>query len=198
MSAVRTSDVWVRGTGLRYPTPRSVQFASAEDFLRLALQAHLAACRDMVPPPGERWIDADLDSTWAGPEDFMQGLLHHLGDRLRRHAIKTRHLAEVPWTADEVAEHEAFEAETQSWLDDLDARASGAGNGAAAGAGRSPAHKGQGCPALLSAVGPALEVSPGRDITLNGDPLCCACEVQELPGDLPRPHTHPDAEETLR
>lgn len=186
----QTSDVWAPATGLRYPTPRSAQFVSADDFLRLALQAHLAACRGMVPPAGERWIDPEFDLLWSSPEDFMRGLLHHLGERLRRHAIKTRHLAEVPWSAEEIAEDAAFQAEMQRWLDGLDARLSGASNGANPGAGAEPLRSGaKDGPASSPAVGPAPGVSHDRNITLNGDPLFCASGVQELPVGETLPHT---------
>lgn len=62
----------------------------------------------------------------------------------------------------------------------------------APGAGRSPAVEGHGCPASapgaqppVSAVGPALTVCHGADITVAADPLLAVRGMQELPGVTP-------------
>lgn len=68
------------------------------------------------------------------------------------------------------------------------------GRGQPPGAGRSPAVKGHGCPALAPAVGPAPTLRPEAadsvqrnraDITTPASPLFCGQQVQKLPGALP-------------
>lgn len=49
------------------------------------------------------------------------------------------------------------------------------------GAGRSPADKGHGCPALSPAVGPASASLPDGDITVSANRLFAASGLQELP-----------------
>lgn len=95
--SLRLAQRWQRPSGTRYPKPKAVQFVSAEEFLKLALQAHLAAVRASLPPPGERWIEPELDLTWSGPEDFHDGLLQQLGERLRLRALARGDLVDEPW-----------------------------------------------------------------------------------------------------
>ncbi|WP_460823388.1 hypothetical protein [Lysobacter olei] len=92
---------WQEATPARYPVPKAVQFVSPEEFLTLALQSHLAAVRDTIPPCGEPWRHPECETAWAGPEDFFEMLLHHLGERLRLRALVRGDLVEEPWdTAD--------------------------------------------------------------------------------------------------
>jgi hypothetical protein len=71
------------------------------------------------------------------------------------------------------------------------------------GAGRSPAHKGHGCPASapgaqppVSAVGPAAKESDAADITTHASPLCAAQMRQGLPVGETSPHTQSQTGET--
>lgn len=166
----QTCQRWQSPTAERYPTPAACKFVSGDDFLRLAMQAYLAAGRGLVPPTGEPW--ADDGWTWASAEDFCRGLLDELGERVRRAAVVRGDLAEVPW-------------------DDAGDESPGCRGGA-------PAVKGHGCPASsvgglppAVAVGPAPvpcpeagdgEASPGCDITIPDDPLFAVQQRQELPG----------------
>lgn len=95
---------WVVATRERYPAPKAVQFVSPEEFLSLALQAHLAAVRDSIPPPGERWWEPEYGTMWSGPQDFFDGLLRHLGERLRHRALARGDLVEEPWADDDDAD----------------------------------------------------------------------------------------------
>jgi hypothetical protein len=163
-----TVERWAKPTAARYPTLRSALYCSAEDFLRLALQAHYAAVRDMQPPDGQRWLWSDSDLVepmpWGGAEFLHDQLLHHLGERLRRLAIERGHLAEVPCAPDPEDDFE---------------------DPPLPGAGRSPAVKGQGWPVLVPAVGPALQGPQALDITTAAEPLSVCPSGKELPGETP-------------
>jgi hypothetical protein len=50
---------------------------------------------------------------------------------------------------------------------------------------------GHGWPALDPAVGPASRGSERPDVTLHGDRLFCACEVQELPSAIEQAYASP-------
>jgi hypothetical protein len=179
---------WVKPDPARYPTPAACRFIRGEDFMALALKAYLAASRELVPPAGERWVD-DLGNVWSGPEGFFDALLHHLGERLRWHAIDSKHLLEVPWSAEDIAEDARSSAEFMAMLEQA------ARNVSPVGGGRSPPDKGHGWPALAPAVGPAPvpcpeagdSVSPqSLDITIPANPLLFGQQVQELPGETSR------------
>ena len=172
----RLMERWAPVTARAYPTLKSAIYLSAEDVLRMALQAFYATTREMQPPDGRRWLDDDCGAVleplpWAGPESLLEGVLHHLGERMRQAAIERGHLVEVPWPED--------------------------ADEPLAGAGRSPAVKGHGCPAVaVGGLPPAVAVGPapvpcpeaassaavaGCDITTPDDPLFCASTRQELP-----------------
>lgn len=170
---------WLPPTVAHYPTLSRALFVSGDDFLRLAMQAWLAARRDLSPERGQPWIcreglPAEDDGLpWGCARDFSESLLFHLGERLCLHAHRTGHFV--------VAEVQRARAAQP------------------AGAGRSPADKGHGCPASSPAVGPA-PAEPGAaqplDITTPANPLFCGPEVQELPEGNPLPHSHEMPEET--
>jgi hypothetical protein len=74
-----------------YPTPKHVPFLTAEQFLAVALKAYYAACNELIPPKGEKWLERLDDGTWSlwsGPENFYDGLRRNLDERVRAIAIK--------------------------------------------------------------------------------------------------------------
>lgn len=161
-------DQWRAPRAENYPTPNACKFVSGDDFLRIAMQSYLAAGRDVVPPAGECWAE-DGSTTWADAECFFAGLLRHLGTRLRQAAIARGDLAEVPWSEEAEREHEPLLA-------------------LLAGAGRSPAVEGHGCPAgapgedlPVSAVGPAPSDLAGVQVTIPAEPAFSGPEGQSLP-----------------
>lgn len=79
----------------RYPCPAAVRFVSGEEVLTITMQAFLQASRDVLPPPGQPWIEDDL-YVWAGPEDFFKHLLDAIESRLRRLALERGHLQLLP------------------------------------------------------------------------------------------------------
>ena len=159
-AAGRFDQVWLTN----FPSPAACRFVTAEDVMAIALKAHLAAVRQQSPPPGESWMDEGC--AWGGPEDFYASLLSEIEQRLRARAIERGHLALVPWTSEQYAEEAEWQAELS-------------------GAGRSPAIEGQGCPALLPAVGPATTASRDVDITIPANPLFAASGMQKLPEVTP-------------
>ena len=89
-----TWQVWAKATSDRYPVPRAVAFVDRAAFLALAAAAYERASRELLPPVGQPW--AEDGGVWSGPEDFHDGLLHHVGECLRRQALEAGHLVEVP------------------------------------------------------------------------------------------------------
>lgn len=75
-----------------YSVPARCKFLTAEAFLSLALQAYLGASKDLVPPPGEPWVDEG--ATWTNAESFYDGLLSQVADRLRLAALASGDLFE--------------------------------------------------------------------------------------------------------
>jgi hypothetical protein len=158
---MRLRESWKPATVGHYPTLRSALFVTGDDFLRLALQAHLAAAKEMLPPDGARWIDDA--GPYACAHAFAEALLRHLGERVRRHAVITGHLAEAPFPDDESPSVPGAGAEPlRSAAKDGGASAPGA------------------CPPA-SAVGPASALSQVADITTPENPLFCASGMQRLP-----------------
>lgn len=153
---------WQEALPERYPVPKSVQFVSADEFLTLALQAHLAAVRDTIPPPGERWRIPDCQMAWSGPQDFFEGLLHHLGERLRHRALARGDLVEEPWSDD----------------DDDDLVAAGHGDAV-------PAPATPECPEQ-----PAHWGEPPPADALPADPLLLCPDGQSLPTATERPNVN--------
>lgn len=72
-------------------SPASCRFVGPDEFVAMALAAYYAASRDLEPPEGEPWAytgdDVSGVAYWAGPEDFLAGLLHHVDQRLHGMAI---------------------------------------------------------------------------------------------------------------
>ena len=134
----RTYATWLGSYNGHYPTLASAVYLTQEEFLRHALDAYNLARRDLLPESGQRWLDPETDGSWSTAQGFYEGMVHHIQERLRRRAALTGHLAEVPF---EEEQEEAGDINCQ----DL-------------GAGRSPADKGQGRPALLTG-GPGIPVS---------------------------------------
>jgi hypothetical protein len=64
----------------------SVRWFDAEQAMTLALQAYYAACRDLQPPEGESWDDAEA-GPWASAGDFAWEF----------HAAFTRRLSLAAW-----------------------------------------------------------------------------------------------------
>ena len=163
----RLMERWLPARAAHYPTMKAALFVSGEDFLRLALQAHLAARREMVPEGGQRWLyegpDVMEPLPWASAAGFAEALTRHLDERLRRHAIATGHLLEVPWPEDDDEISPGAGAEPlRSAATDGGASAPGA------------------CPPA-SAVGPASTSAQVADITTPENPLFCASGMQRLP-----------------
>ncbi len=75
-----------------YRSPARCKFLTAESFLSVALQAYLAASKDLVPPSGEPWVDEG--ATWASAQGFYDGLLHEIEQRLRLAALVSGDLFE--------------------------------------------------------------------------------------------------------
>lgn len=89
---------WAPVSANRYPTLRSAIHLTAEDAVRMALAAYYAAVRDMRPPDGHKWLGAESEIDplpWSSPQELHSGILHHLGERLWRHAIESGHVLEV-------------------------------------------------------------------------------------------------------
>ena len=176
----RTWDRWIGGTVSRYPNPNACKFVGGDEFLTIAMQAYLAAGRGLVPPSREPWSGPDCDVTWSNAEDFYSALLFQVGERLRLRAIARGHIEQVPWPEDADEEPEAEPARVAQL----------------AGAGRSPAAEGHGCPALSPAVGPAPTDPKTADITTPDSPLFCGPELKDLPVANPMPHDLQTPEET--
>jgi len=119
---------WQPASPSRYPCLASALFLSEKEFLAQALAAYNAASRDLVPPPGERWLDRH-NGPYSNAEGFYDSLVHHFSERLRRRAYLTGHMVQSPGPG-EVADEPG------------------------PGAGRSPADMGHGWPASASAGGP--------------------------------------------
>jgi hypothetical protein len=171
---------WRPITASRYPTLRSAIHLSAEDAIRMALGAFYAAVRDMNPPDGQKWLgpDPELDPCpWSSPQDLHDGILHHRGERLWRHAIEAGHVIELaPYSdIDDPATPGAGAEPLRSAATDGCASAPGA------------------CPPA-SAVGPAPTGSNDADITVNADPLLAVRGMQRLPGETSRDTFDPSGE----
>lgn len=134
----RTAQNWIGPASGRYPTLASAIYLGQEEFLRHALDVYQAAKRDVLPEPGESWLDAE-GWPWATAQEFYDSLLLRFGERLRRRAQLTGHLVESQAQDD-----------------------AGDNNCPEPGAGRSPADKGHGWPAS-PAGGPGCE--PRQDVT---------------------------------
>lgn len=178
---MRAFDDWLARD---YPTARLVPFCSCQQFVEAAMKAYYAACRELVPPPGQAWIER-VDGrflAWAGPQDFHAGLFRELDARVRVLAIQRGDLVRTVYTDEQVAAMDAEDAELPVRGDcplPVDARGAGAeplrsaamdGRASAPGA----------CPPG-SAVGPATEVSHAADITTPATPLFCVSGMQKLP-----------------
>lgn len=127
---------WAPCTAERYPDLQAALFVDQRQFLELCLDAYRDARRAMEPPKGETWVDAQGEVTWSDANGFYEELLHFLSQRLYLRACLTGHAGNQFDDSDEATLLELFE-------------------GAAPGAGRSPADKGHGCPAFDSGAGSA-------------------------------------------
>lgn len=167
---------WLPPLGVHYPTRKSALFVTLQDFIGIAGQVYMRACRLMEPERGQSWLEeSELTvgefASYSHARDFHEHLCCELSEALYRHANVTGHF--VP------GNHTAFLRELSAEFDAVPA-ASGYRGGA-------PMDEGHGCPASASAVGPAPLGSHGADITVPANPLFCGSPMQGLPGvDGPR------------
>lgn len=141
---------------------------TGDQVVRIALAAYYRATGDATAPIG----DPDPVS-WSDPDSFLVTLTEYFQLRLRCDAAAAGYDVEcdpiryAKWIATppyrDRQYDEVFSGEEP------------------AGAGRSPADKGHGCPAFALAVGPASEALPGAYITVSADPLFAVSKLQELP-----------------
>ena len=104
------------------PTPKLVPFLTPDDYLAAALKAYLAACRDLIPPKDQHWlqrVDEGRFVSWAGPEEFYQALHRQLDGRVRAHAIKRGDLIRRFYSPAELAEEAARQADLAPYVDAL-------------------------------------------------------------------------------
>lgn len=153
----------------RYPRPASVCFVKGDEMLAIAMQAYLQACRAVVPPAGQPWIEDGM-YVWSGPEDFANHLLDAIRSRLDKLALQRGHMELV-----------------------TDA-APGCRGGAPAVKGHGcPAPAGSPSGGPVSGWTRAQEPSV-LDITSHADPLLAAQAMQELPGGKCRDNLNPEGE----
>lgn len=157
-----------------------------EDLVRHALAAYYRAVGDATAP-----IEDPDPVSWSDPDTFIGDLVEFLQLRLRVEAAAAGH--EVMAEPERLATWAARPLTRDVHISVIDPELWAATQAASlpAGAGRSPAIKGHGCPASASpAVGPAPVPCPSAtgsaagseaDITLNADPLFCAPRMQKLP-----------------
>ena len=154
----RTSQDWVGPEAGRYPTLASAIYLGQAEFLRHALDVYQAAKRDLLPEPGEPWLDAE-GWPWATAQEFYNCLQLRFGERLRRRAQLTGHLVE-------------FEVE-----DDDDSQ-DDAGDNNSREAARSAVSMGHGCPAPSLPVGPGLVPPQGVKTPLMQTAVVSATEAE--------------------
>ena len=156
-----------------------------DDLLRHALAAFHGALHAIRPPEGEPWlVDGHPFASRASFRDALVGLLVQ---RINAHAIDARvGPPEALWP--ELPPGYAWPSRQETIVTALLDRVG------TPGAGRSPANKGQGCPALASAVGPAPMLPEAADITVNGHPLFAVRGMQRLPGETSRDTFDPSGE----
>lgn len=132
-----------------------------------ALLAVFEARKAVRNPAGEAWL---LDGVgWEDREGYGTALVRAFAAALDRHA--------------------AAAGLAEDWLQDGGyLLPSGCRGGA-------PAVMGHGCPALLSAVGPAHADQPDARHNTHENPLFCAQQVQELPWNIDQGETHERKEE---
>lgn len=170
-----------------------------DDLCRHLLAAYYRARLDAIAPIG----DPDPGS-WSCPADFLRQTVELFADRVFADAERLG-LPGFEGAQDTMARREAVPPACQLHLADVDpeewaqlviADPKRARVAQPAGAGRSPADEGQGCPASAPAVGPAPTAPPAVDITTPDSPLSCGPEVKELPVANPLPHDRQSPEET--
>lgn len=90
---------WLPADPSVYRVPAACRFLTAESFLTLAVQAYLSACKDVLPPSGQLWIEEGV--TWATAQDFNSWLLRNIEERLRLAALSSGDLFEVTMRGDD-------------------------------------------------------------------------------------------------